>query len=78
MKQREAALSYFKAVLGREATQDELSLLDATSAIPAPSGPFFRSSTTPLLELIVEVVRAARDEGRNQGDRSGGQDGDAR
>jgi len=73
VKQREAALSYFKAVLGREATQDELSLLDATSAIPPPrSGPFFRSSTTPLLELIVEVVRAARDEGRNQGDRSGG------
>jgi hypothetical protein len=47
-------------------TQDELSLLDATAAIPPPSGPFHRSRKQPLLELTLEVVIAARHEGRRQ------------
>ena len=54
-----------RSILGRE-PQDELSLLDATAAIPPPSGPFHRSSKQPLLELILEVVIAARREGRRQ------------
>jgi len=64
--QRQAALLHFKKVLGREPTQDEISLLDATAAISPPSGPFHRSSQASLLELILEVVIAARREGRRQ------------
>ena len=68
MKQREAALLHFKTVLAREPRQDELSLLDETEAIPRPSGPFFRSGDTPLLDLIVEVIRAGHAEGRRKAD----------
>jgi hypothetical protein len=63
-KRRESALLHFHKVLGRPPTQDELSLLDATAAIPPPSGPFHRSEKQPLLELIIEVISAARREGR--------------
>ena len=62
---REMALLNVKALLGREPTQDEVSLLEATHAIPrdAMRLPEIELSTTEVLGLIVKVVKAAEQRG---------------
>ncbi|HME72758.1 MAG TPA: hypothetical protein VKM54_23260 [Myxococcota bacterium] len=62
---REMALLNVKALLGREPTQDEVSLLEATRAIPRDARrlPGIELSTTEVLGLIVKVVKAAEHRG---------------
>ena len=63
-EQREAALAYFRAELGRDPTWDEELLLRAIGALPASLGPTHIPSNP--LEFIVTILKRAQAEGRTR------------